>query len=168
MNKTTKTFAIISVVSATLLTLIIFSIIPVGKFLNIFLQCENCPECSYPCYAKYDIFMMIFLGIVTIVSLIILLINIMKKKKIIFIFILLIINSMLILSYIFPFQDMIELFTRQEAAAIGIIGGADGPTAIFITSQINWYIVTLIIIEIILAISLLLTLLKKNHLKSSL
>ena len=26
----------------------------------------------------------------------------------------------------------------KEAASIGIIGGADGPTAIFITSNINW------------------------------
>lgn len=88
------------------------------------------------------------------------------KNKIIFI--LLIINSLLILSYIFPLQDMIELFTKQEAGAIGIIGGADGPTAIFISSQINWYIVVLIVIEIILATSLLLTFLKKTQLKSKL
>ncbi len=168
MNKTTKTFALISVASATLLTLILYSIIPFGKFLNIFMQCENCPECSYPCYAKYDIFMMVFLGIVTVVSLIILLINTFKNKRIIFIFILLIINSMLIFSYIFPFQDIVDLFTRQEAAAIGIIGGADGPTAIFISSQINWYIVILIVVEIILAIFLLLALLKKTQIKSSL
>ena len=26
----------------------------------------------------------------------------------------------------------------KEAASIGIIGGADGPTAIFVTSNINW------------------------------
>ena len=26
----------------------------------------------------------------------------------------------------------------KEAASIGIIGGADGPTAIFLTSEINW------------------------------
>ncbi len=79
--------------------------------------------------------------------------------------ILLIINSLLILSYVFPFQDMIKLFTKQEAGAIGIIGGADGPTAIFISSQINWYIIVLIVIEVILAASLLLTLFKKNQLK---
>lgn len=85
------------------------------------------------------------------------------KNKIIFI--LLIINSLLILSYIFPLQGMIELFTKQEAGAIGIIGGADGPTAIFISSHINWYIVVLIVIEIILATSLLLTFLKKNAAK---
>ena len=29
-------------------------------------------------------------------------------------------------------------FTSAEAGAIGIIGGADGPTAIFITSSTNW------------------------------
>lgn len=26
----------------------------------------------------------------------------------------------------------------KEAAAIGIIGGADGPTAVFVTSNTNW------------------------------
>lgn len=26
----------------------------------------------------------------------------------------------------------------KEAASIGIIGGADGPTAIFVTSNMNW------------------------------
>ena len=26
----------------------------------------------------------------------------------------------------------------RKAASIGIIGGADGPTAIFITSNVNW------------------------------
>lgn len=46
----------------------------------------------------------------------------------------------------------------KEAASIGIIGGADGPTAIFVTSNINWLavcgltalIVVLIIILIII------------------
>ena len=28
-----------------------------------------------------------------------------------------------------------------ESASIGIIGGADGPTAIFVTSNINWLLV---------------------------
>ena len=27
---------------------------------------------------------------------------------------------------------------NNEAASIGIIGGADGPTAVFVTSSINW------------------------------
>ena len=27
---------------------------------------------------------------------------------------------------------------NNKAASIGIIGGADGPTAIFVTSKINW------------------------------
>ena len=27
---------------------------------------------------------------------------------------------------------------NNEASSIGIIGGADGPTAIFVTSNINW------------------------------
>ncbi|WP_321317983.1 sodium ion-translocating decarboxylase subunit beta [Labilibaculum sp.] len=78
------------------------------------------------------------------------------------IWILFIINSLLIISYIFPFRDMIDLFTKQEAGAIGIIGGIDGPTAIFISSQINWYIVVLVALEIICGIYLLLTHLKKK------
>jgi len=57
---------------------------------------------------------------------------------------------------------MIDLFTKQEAGAIGIIGGIDGPTAIFISSQINWYIVVLVALEIISGIYLLLTHLKKK------
>lgn len=94
------------------------------------------------------------------------------KNKIIFI--LFIINSLVILSYIFPFQDMIGIFFKQEAGAIGIIGGAgaigiiggaDGPTAIFISSKINWYIVVLIVLEIVFVTSLLLTHLKKNKLR---
>ena len=28
-----------------------------------------------------------------------------------------------------------------EAASIGMIGGADGPTAIFVTSNVNWLLV---------------------------
>ncbi|WP_461643953.1 sodium ion-translocating decarboxylase subunit beta [Labilibaculum euxinus] len=78
------------------------------------------------------------------------------------IWILFIINSLLIISYIFPFRDMIDLLTKQEAGAIGIIGGIDGPTAIFISSQINWYIVVLVALEIISGIYLLLTHLKKK------
>lgn len=77
--------------------------------------------------------------------------------------ILLTINSLLIVSYIFPFLDMIELFTKQESGAIAIIGGSDGPTAIFISSQINWYLNILIVIEILLAAFLLITLLRKKR-----
>ena len=46
----------------------------------------------------------------------------------------------------------------KESTSIGIIGGADGPTAMFVTSQINWpsvcgligaIVVTILIIRII-------------------
>ena len=42
----------------------------------------------------------------------------------------------------------------KEAASIGIIGGADGPTAIFAASDINWLSV-FCLIGIVLAIILL-------------
>ena len=40
----------------------------------------------------------------------------------------------------------------KEAASIGIIGGADGPTAIFITSGINWQTIFGILGVIVVAI----------------
>ena len=41
---------------------------------------------------------------------------------------------------------------NNEASSIGIIGGADGPTAIFVTSQIRWLNVCRLISVIIVAI----------------
>ena len=38
------------------------------------------------------------------------------------------------LSFAFPVK-LISLFNDQEAASIGIIGGVDGPTAIFLTGN---------------------------------
>ena len=40
----------------------------------------------------------------------------------------------------------------KEASSIGIIGGADGPAAIFVTSQIQWMSVCKLILVIIVAI----------------
>ncbi len=40
----------------------------------------------------------------------------------------------------------------KEAASIGFIGGADGPTAIFVTSNINWLDVCGFVAMIIVAI----------------
>ena len=40
---------------------------------------------------------------------------------------------------------------NNEAASIGVIGGADGPTAIFLTSKINWLSVCGLIGVIIVA-----------------
>ena len=40
----------------------------------------------------------------------------------------------------------------SESASVGIIGGADGPTAIFVTSNINWLYVCGFIGIIVVAI----------------
>jgi len=77
------------------------------------------------------------------------------KDKIIWI--LLIVNSLLILLYVFSVGDTIDLFTKKETGAIGIIGGADGPTVIFVSSPINYYIIVLSILEITFITYLLLT-----------
>lgn len=45
----------------------------------------------------------------------------------------------------------------NEDASIGIIGGADGPTAIFVSSSVNWWsiiIEAVIIIAVIVAVIL--------------
>ena len=45
---------------------------------------------------------------------------------------------------------------NSESASIGIIGGADGPTAIFVTSNINWLyacgFICIIVIAILVAL----------------
>ena len=40
----------------------------------------------------------------------------------------------------------------KEASSVGIIGGADGPTATFLTSQIQWINVCKLILVVIVAI----------------
>ena len=40
----------------------------------------------------------------------------------------------------------------KEASSVGIIGGADGPTATFLTSQIHWINVCKLISVVIVAI----------------
>ena len=44
----------------------------------------------------------------------------------------------------------------NEASSIGIIGGADGPTATFVTSQIHWMsickLISVIIVVILIAV----------------
>ena len=42
------------------------------------------------------------------------------------------------------------LFYNAKAASIGIIGGADGPTAIFVTSKISWQPVKIIAILLLI------------------
>lgn len=82
----------------------------------------------------------------------------MRTKTIL---ILLIVNSLLLLFYIFPIQDIIGLISTEETGAGGIIGGADGPTAIFISTRISWYLTTLIVMETVLAAGLVLTSLQR-------
>ena len=45
---------------------------------------------------------------------------------------------------------------NNTAASIGIIGGADGPTAVFVTSQINWPsicgLIGVVIVTVVVAI----------------
>lgn len=84
-----------------------------------------------------------------------------NMKKII-IWILLIINSLLILLYISPIQGIIGKYSKQEAGAIGVIGGVDGETAIFLSSHINWYLIIIIVLEIVFITYLCLRYLKKE------
>ncbi len=79
----------------------------------------------------------------------------MKRKVLVILFI---INSIMITVCFLPaFQGVFNLFNNSNAAAIGIIGGADGPTAIYIASQINWFPIVIILIWLILGIYLLKT-----------
>ena len=81
------------------------------------------------------------------------------------IWVLFIINSLLILLYVSPFSPILDLFgiiSKREVEAIGIIGGVDGPTAVFVSSHINWYLIVMIILDIVFASYLLLTHSKKE------
>lgn len=51
----------------------------------------------------------------------------------------------------------------HEAASVGIIGGADGPTAIFVTSKVNEdYLSAIICLGIILAVIAVILIKRKN------
>lgn len=41
----------------------------------------------------------------------------------------------------------------MEAASIGIIGGADGPTAVYIASRLNWPVILAVLFSAALLIS---------------
>lgn len=77
----------------------------------------------------------------------------MKRKVL---FVLFISNSILILWH------LIHTFFDSEAKSIGIIGGIDGPTAVFVTSKTIWFPVLVGSLEIILGIWLLLTHFRKK------
>ena len=51
-------------------------------------------------------------------------------------------------------------FTFKEASAVGIIGGADGPTTIYIASYINWKLIILFSL-LMIAIDLIVLAIKK-------
>ncbi len=66
--------------------------------------------------------------------------------------------------YIFPIpaiRVMSGILLKSESGGIGIIGGADGPTSIFISSPLNWYLITIIALELFFTMYLLLTRTKK-------
>ena len=53
----------------------------------------------------------------------------------------------------------------KEASSVGIIGGADGPTATFLTSQIHWInvckLISVVIVAILIAVIIYLNRKKK-------
>jgi len=79
----------------------------------------------------------------------------MKRKILLILFIM---NTMMILIYYIPFfQQIAHVLFNREAVSIGIIGGEDGPTVIYIASQINWFPIIIFSIEIVLGLYILLT-----------
>ena len=43
-----------------------------------------------------------------------------------------------------------QIGCSSESASIGIIGGADGPTAIFVTSNIPWQAIVVIVVVVLM------------------
>ena len=78
------------------------------------------------------------------------------KRKILFV-LFIVISIMITVHFLPAFQGVFNLFNNSNAAAIGIIGGVDGPTAIYIESQINWFPIVIILIWLILGIYLIYT-----------
>ena len=84
----------------------------------------------------------------------------MKRKILILLFIL---NTLIIFIYYIPFlQEIAHVFFDQEAASIGIIGGADVSTSIYIALQIIRFPIIIFSIEVILGLYLFFTRSKKN------
>ena len=77
------------------------------------------------------------------------------KRKILLLFVL---NTLMIFIYFIPLlQEITYVFFDKDAATIGIIGGADGPTAIFISYRLSLLPILLFSIEIILGFCLLIS-----------
>ena len=51
----------------------------------------------------------------------------------------------------------------SNGASIGIIGGSDGPTAIFVTGRFSWYLPVLIVAGIAALVGLLIWYFKKKR-----
>lgn len=88
------------------------------------------------------------------------------KKRIAWI--LLILNSLIILVAFTPIASILDTFEiSSKTEAVAIIGGADGPTAIYYTPSTNWYLIVALVLETALVMYLLLTRSKKwmktNH-----
>ena len=54
-----------------------------------------------------------------------------------------------ILKYNKDKKDKYEVFGMKEAASIGIIGGADGPTAVFVTGNPAWLIAAAVVAVVV-------------------
>lgn len=79
-----------------------------------------------------------------------------RKKKLAVIF--LIINTILIIFCLFPvFGEIYNITSNLKSVITKTFDNTDGPTVIFISSPINWYLITIAGIELILALYLLLT-----------
>lgn len=51
---------------------------------------------------------------------------------------------------------------KNDAASVGIIGGADGPTAVFVTTYLNWFDIACIIVGVIAIIAAIIYFVKKR------
>lgn len=52
---------------------------------------------------------------------------------------------------------------KQDDTSIGIIGGADGPTTIFLISKFKWFIVALVIMVAVLAVLIIKYIIRKKN-----
>jgi len=68
-----------------------------------------------------------------------------------------------VLSFVFM---LCLLGCSAESASIGIIGGADGPTAIFVTSNTNWLLVSVSLVVIVAAVLLVLAVYRNKKKKN--
>jgi len=75
MDNIILTSIIIAVLSILLIIIIYNSNVSLGKFINKFFPCNQNLNNSFPCYGLYEIYIIVFLTILLIGSLIIILIK---------------------------------------------------------------------------------------------